>query len=80
MVAYNTLCYINYIYMKKMYKLLIIYDEKVDECETVVEYFDEIEEDTDILSIEEYADKDIRNELIKSNLMGEAWDIIQLIK
>ncbi len=72
MVAYNTLCYINYIYMKKMYKLLIIYDEKVDECETVVEYFDEIEEDTDILSIEEYADKDIRNELIKSNLMGEA--------
>ena len=58
--------------MKKMYKLLIIYDEKVDECETVVEYFDEIEEDTDILSIEEYADKDIRNELIKSNLMGEA--------
>ena len=80
MVAYNTLCYINYIYMKKMYKLLIIYDEKVDECETVVEYFDEIEEDTDILSIEEYADKDIRNELIKSNLMGEAWDIVQLIK
>ena len=80
MVAYNTLCYINYIYMKKMYKLLIIYDEKVDECETVVEYFDEIEEDTDILSIEEYADKDIRNELKKSNLMGEAWDIIQLIK
>ena len=72
MVAYKTLYYINYIYMKKMYKLLIIFDEKEDECETVVEFFDEIEADTDILSIEEYADKDIRNELIKSNLMGEA--------
>jgi len=72
MFAYKTLYYINYVYMKKMYKLLIIFDEKEDECETVVEYFDDIKEDIDTLDIEEFADKDIRNELIKSKLMGEA--------
>jgi len=72
MFAYKTLYYINYVYMKKMYKLLIIFDEKEDECETVVEYFDDIEEDIDTIDIEEFADKDIRNELIKSKLMGEA--------
>ena len=62
MIATVTLCYINYIYMKKMYKLLIVFDENEDECETVVEYFD----------IEDYTDKDLRTELIKMQVMGEA--------
>ncbi len=71
MFAYKTLYYINYIYMKKMYKLLIIYDEKVDECETVVEFFDEFTEE-EPLELEDYIDKDIRKELIKMKVMGEA--------
>ena len=71
MVAYKTLYYINYIYMKKMYKLLIIYDEIVDECETVVEFFDEFTEE-EPLELEDYIDKDIRKELIKMKVMGEA--------
>ena len=71
MVAYKTLYYINYIYMKKMYKLIIVFDETEDECETVVEYFDEISEE-EPLEVEDYIDKDIRKELIKMQVMGEA--------
>ena len=58
--------------MKKMYKLLIIYDENEAECETLIEFFDDIEDDNEMLSVEEFANEDIRNELIKSKLMGEA--------
>lgn len=71
MVANKTLYYINYIYMKKMYKLIIVFDETEDECETVVEYFDEITEE-EPLEVEDYIDKDIREELIKMQVMGEA--------
>tara|TARA_Y100001963_G_scaffold38815_1_gene54255 strand:+ start:2150 stop:2389 length:240 start_codon:yes stop_codon:yes gene_type:complete len=79
MFANITLYYINYIYMKKMYKLLIIFNEDESECETLVEFYDEIndedldvEETVDLLSSDEFGNEDIRNELIKSNLMGEA--------
>jgi len=71
MVAIITLYYINYIYMKKMYKLVIVFDEKEDECETVVEYFDEFNEE-ETLEVEDYIDKDIRKELIKIQMIGEA--------
>ena len=71
MVANKTLYYINYIYMKKMYKLIIVFDETEDECETVVEYFDELSEE-EPLEIEDYIDKDVRKELIKMQVMGEA--------
>ena len=57
--------------MKKMYKLIIVFDETEDECETVVEYFDEISEE-EPLEVEDYIDKDIREELIKMQVMGEA--------
>jgi hypothetical protein len=71
MVAIITLYYINYIYMKKMYKLVIVFDENEDECETVVEYFDEFNEE-ETLEVEDYIDKDIRKELIKIQMIGEA--------
>ena len=71
MVANKTLYYINYIYMKKMYKLIIVFDENDDECETVVEYFDELSEE-EPLEVEDYIDKDVRKELIKMQVMGEA--------
>lgn len=57
--------------MKKMYKLVIVFDEKEDECETVVEYFDEFNEE-ETLEVEDYIDKDIRKELIKIQMIGEA--------
>ena len=61
--------------MKKMYKLLIIFNEDESESETLIEFYDEIDdvdETVDLLSSEEFGNEDIRNELIKSNLMGEA--------
>ena len=58
--------------MKKMYKLLIIYDENEAECETLIEFFDDIEDDNEMLSVEEFANEDIRKELIRSNVIGEA--------
>ncbi len=72
MFASLLIYYINYLYMKKMYKLLIIYNENETECETLIEFFDEIEQSDELISSEELANEDIRNELIKSNLMGEA--------
>ena len=75
MFASLLLYYINYLYMKKMYKLLIIFNEDESECETLIEFYDEIDdvdETVDLLSSEEFGNEDIRNELIKSNLMGEA--------
>ena len=72
MFASLLLYYINYLYMKKMYKLLIIFDENESECETLVEFFDNMEDETELLSVDEFANEDIRNELIKSKLMGEA--------
>ena len=72
MFASLLIYYINYLYMKKMYKLLIIYNEDESECETLIEFFDEFNEDNESLSIDEFSNEDIRNELIKSNLMGEA--------
>ena len=72
MFASLLLYYINYLYMKKMYKLLIIFDENTSECETLIEFFDDMEDETELLSVEEFANEDIRNELIKSKLMGEA--------
>lgn len=57
--------------MKKMYKLLIVFDENEDECETVVEYFDDYS-DEEVIDIEDYTDKDLRTELIKMQVMGEA--------
>jgi len=76
MFASLLIYYINYLYMKKMYKLLIIYNENETECETLIEFFDEIEQSDELISSEELANEDIRNELIKSNLMGEAWGLI----
>ena len=58
--------------MKKMYKLLIIYDENEAECETLIEFFDDICEENEIISEEEFANEDIRKELIRSNVIGEA--------
>ena len=58
--------------MKKMYKLLIIYDENEAECETLIEFFDDIEDDNEMLSVEEFANDDIRKEIIRSNVIGEA--------
>ena len=71
MVAISTLSYINYIYMKKMYKLIIIYNEDETECETLIEYFDEIEDECEI-ELEDYQDKEVRDGLIAMQIMGEA--------
>lgn len=71
MVAIITLSYINYVYMKKMYKLIIIYNEDEAECETLVEFFDTIHDDIEI-EVEDYYDKDIRDGLIEMQIMGEA--------
>ena len=49
--------------MKKMYKLLIIFDENEDECETVVEYFDDLDSE-ELVELEDYTDKDLTTELI----------------
>ena len=71
MFASKLVFYINYIYMKKMYKLIIIYNEDEAECETLVEYFDEIKDECE-LEIEDYQDKEIRDGLIAMQMMGEA--------
>ena len=71
MVASKLVFYINYIYMKKMYKLIIIYNENETECETLIEYFDEIEDECE-LELEDYQDKEIRDGLIAMQMMGEA--------
>ena len=57
--------------MKKMYKLIIIYNEDETECETLIEYFDEIEDECEI-ELEDYQDKEVRDGLIAMQIMGEA--------
>ena len=62
--------------MKKMYKLTILFDTDNEECEALSETVDvfnkkkEIEDE--LLTIEDYEDKGLRDILIQAQLMGDA--------
>lgn len=58
--------------MKKIYKLTIIYDTEDDDCESLYETVDIIDDDDSPLSEDDYADKDIRESLIELGIMGDA--------
>ena len=57
--------------MKKIYKLVIMYDtEDEDCCESLYETVDVIEDEQ--LTEEDYANEDIRAVLIDTQMMGDA--------
>ena len=56
---------------KKIYKLLIVFDGEEDVCEALSETVDVVTDD-ELLTIEDYENKDIRDVLIKSQIMGDA--------
>jgi len=60
--------------MKKMYKLLILFDTNEEECEVLSETIDAFSEDNteELLTIEDYEDKSLRDVLIKAQIMGDA--------
>ena len=58
--------------MKKIYRLVIMYDENEDDCESLLETIDVIDEDDKPLNEDDYADKDIRDSLIELGIMGDA--------
>tara|TARA_Y100000361_G_scaffold25721_1_gene20654 strand:- start:9339 stop:9515 length:177 start_codon:yes stop_codon:yes gene_type:complete len=58
--------------MKKIYKLTIIYDTEDDDCESLYETVDIIDDDDSPLNEDDYADKDIRESLIELGIMGDA--------
>jgi len=58
--------------MKKIYKLTIIYDTEDDDCESLYETVDIIDDDDSPLNEDDYADKDIRDSLIQLGIMGDA--------
>jgi hypothetical protein len=58
--------------MKKIYKLTIIYDTEDDDCESLYETVDIIDDDDSPLNEDDYADKDIRESLIQLGIMGDA--------
>jgi hypothetical protein len=58
--------------MKKIYKLTIIYDTEDDDCESLYETVDIIDDEDSPLNEDDYADKDIRESLIQLGIMGDA--------
>tara|TARA_Y100001938_G_C7958632_1_gene363074 strand:+ start:75 stop:251 length:177 start_codon:yes stop_codon:yes gene_type:complete len=58
--------------MKKIYKLTIIYDTEDDDCESLYETVDIIDDEDSPLNEDDYADKDIRESLIELGIMGDA--------
>ena len=61
--------------MKKIYKLLIIYDIDEEECEVLRETVDIVNDcnsEDEVLTEEDYEDKEVRDILIKSQIMGDA--------
>ena len=58
--------------MKKIYRLVIMYDENEDDCESLLETIDVIEDDDNMLSEDDYANEDIRHSLIELGIMGDA--------
>ena len=58
--------------MKKIYRLVIMYDENEDDCESLLETIDVIEEENNILTKADYEDKDVRDSLIELGIMGDA--------
>ena len=60
--------------MKKLYKLVIAFDTKQDNCEVLTETLDEYDTNSEIeiLNLEDFIDKELRNELIKIQIMGDA--------
>ena len=60
--------------MKKLYKLVIAIDTEQDDCEILTETLDEYNTNSEIeiLNLEDFVDKELRNELIKIQIMGDA--------
>tara|TARA_R110002020_G_scaffold304221_1_gene519970 strand:+ start:887 stop:1063 length:177 start_codon:yes stop_codon:yes gene_type:complete len=58
--------------MKKLYKLVIMYDTEDDDCESLYETVDIIDDDNVPLDEDDYANKDIRDSLIQLGIMGDA--------
>jgi hypothetical protein len=58
--------------MKKIYKLVIMYDTEDDDCQSLHETVDVIEDEDSLLSEEDYANEDIRDSLIELGIMGDA--------
>ena len=58
--------------MKKIYKLTIYFDTEDEECEALSETVDIINEDDEELTVNDYADKNLRDILIRSGIMGDA--------
>ena len=58
--------------MKKIYRLVIMYDENEDDCESLLETVDVIEDEDSILTQADYEDKDVRDSLIELGIMGDA--------
>ena len=57
--------------MKKIYKLTIYFDTEDEECEALSETVDVINEEEE-LTVSDYADKNLRDILIRSGIMGDA--------
>ena len=59
-----------------MYKLTILFDTENEECETLCEtvdvFNDNKEVEGNLLTIEDYEDKGLRDFLIEAQLMGDA--------
>jgi hypothetical protein len=49
-----------------------MYDENEDDCESLLETIDVIEDDENMLSEADYEDKNIRDSLIELGIMGDA--------
>ena len=60
--------------MKKIYKLLIMFDTDIEECEVLSETVDAIDdrETEELLTLEDYEDKNLRDVLIRAQIMGDA--------
>ena len=59
--------------MKKIYRLVIMYDTDEEDCQSLLETIDVIDENIDeALSVEDYENKDIRDSLIQLGIMGDA--------
>ena len=59
--------------MKKIYRLVIMYDTDEEDCQSLYETIDVIDDNIDeTLTTEDYEDKDIRDSLIQLGIMGDA--------
>tara|TARA_Y100000401_G_scaffold107676_1_gene102235 strand:+ start:1455 stop:1637 length:183 start_codon:yes stop_codon:yes gene_type:complete len=60
--------------MRKLYKLVVLYDDNVDDgCEEFTESLEVIEdEETEILDATEYSNKDLREQLFDLQILGDA--------